>query len=159
MAGTATFTLRDCTVTFEDAGGSTLTVGPGPGNFQHGATNAENAERLRVLNRGAFYAGEKGDDLEQEWSIDVLMVDQSLTDAAADRINDWIMKRNKFSGLTSTDPNPNVWSFKVRLSFSKGGATASKLLPVCYGSSSFAEAKEGGVISISGTNNGTILET
>jgi hypothetical protein len=42
---------------------------------------------------------------------------------------------------------------------SKGAIVATKTLPMCLASHAFAEALDGHTISVSGTNNGAIVDT
>ena len=62
----ARFTSRLTTVKFLDGGSPAdeIVVGPGPGDLSIGETNADNAERIRVLDRGTFDGFVLGDDLE-----------------------------------------------------------------------------------------------
>jgi len=153
----ARWTSRLTTVRFEDALGAGLTIGPGAGDLSVGEENAENAEHIRKLDRGVFDGFVVGDDLEQEVSITVELENQSLTDAVADRVKDFLMKRNKYSGATSVDPT--VWAYKVIVTLDDGVTTATKTLPYVRGGSVFSEAKEGHTLAYSGTNNGPIVET
>ena len=97
----ARWTSRLTTVRFEDSLGAGLTIGPGAGDLSTGEENAENAEHIRKLDRGVFDGFVIGDDLEQDVSITVELENASLTDATADRVKDFVMKRNKYSGATS----------------------------------------------------------
>jgi len=154
----ARFTSRLTTVKFLDGGSPAeeIVVGPGPGDLSIGETNADNAERIRVLDRGTFDGFVVGDDLEQDVSITIEVENQTLTDSA-DRIRDFVMKTGAFSGATSV--NSTVWAFRVQVTMTDGTNTATITLPVVQGGVDFSEAKEGSTMSFSGTNNGTIAVT
>lgn len=151
----ARFTSRLTTVKFLDGGSPAeeIVVGPGPGDLSIGETNADNAERIRVLDRGTFDGFVVGDDLEQDVSITIEVENQTLTDSA-ERIRDFVMKTGAFSGATSV--NSTVWAFRVQVTMTDGTNTAVITLPVVQGGVDFSEAKEGSTMSFSGTNNGTI---
>ena len=146
------FTRRHVTVTFEDNVGTTLTVGPGPGDFTVSGLEEGNREALETRDRHAHDGWVYGDDVTQEWSITVEQVNQSLTSAAAARIYDWIVNKTR-AGAALTSVDPTVWAFKVRVSFNDGAATASILLPNNRAKcDSLAEAKETNTFKISGIN-------
>ena len=152
----ARFTSRLTTVKFLDGGtpAEEIVVGPGPGDLSIGETNADNAERIRVLDRGTFDGFVVGDDLEQDVSLTIEIENQTLTDGAADRIRDFVMKTGAFASATSV--NSTVWAFRVQVTMTDGTNTAGITLPVVQGGVDFSEAKEGSTMSFSGTNNGTI---
>ncbi len=152
----ARFTSRLTTVKFLDGGSPAeeIVVGPGPGDLSIGETNADNAERIRVLDRGTFDGFVVGDDLEQDVSLTIEIENQTLTDGAADRIRDFVMKTGAFASATSV--NSTVWAFRVQVTMTDGTNTAIITLPVVQGGVDFSEAKEGSTMSFSGTNNGTI---
>jgi hypothetical protein len=155
----ARFTSRLTTVKFLDGGSPAeeIVVGPGPGDLSIGETNADNAERIRVLDRGTFDGFVVGDDLEQDVSLTIEIENQSLTDGAADRIRDFVMKTGAFASATSV--NSTVWAFRVQVTMTDGTNTATITLPVVQGGVDFSEAKEGSTMSFSGTNNGSIVVT
>lgn len=155
------FNSRKTTVRFEDAAGLGLTVGPGPGDFQHGATNRENTEKVRVLDRGVYDGHIETDDLEQEWSINVQLRNESQTHAVNQRLQDFLMRRagTPFAAAVTTNPNSDVWAFKVIITMVTGGVTATRTLPNCIAAHAFAEAMEGHTLAITGTNNGVITVT
>jgi len=156
----ARFTSRLTTVKFIDATSPTaleITVGPGPGDLSIGETNADNAERIRVLDRGQFDGFVVGDDLEQDVSLTIEVENQSLTSGGADRIRDFVMKTGNFSAATSVDST--IWAFILEVTMTDGTNTATITLPVVQGGVDFSEAKEGSTMSFSGTNNGTIVVT
>lgn len=154
----ARFTSRLTTVKFLDGGSPAdeIVVGPGPGDLSIGETNADNAERIRVLDRGTFDGFVLGDDLEQDVSITIEVENQTLTDSA-DRIRDFVMKTGAFASATSV--NSTVWAFRVQVTMTDGTNTATITLPVVQGGVDFSEAKEGSTMSFSGTNNGSIVVT
>tara|TARA_Y100000592_G_scaffold65462_1_gene101838 strand:+ start:737 stop:1207 length:471 start_codon:yes stop_codon:yes gene_type:complete len=152
----ARFTSRLTTVKFLDGGSpaAEIVVGPGPGDLSIGETNADNAERIRVLDRGTFDGFVVGDDLEQDVSLTIEIENQTLTDGTDDRIRDFVMKTGTFASATSV--NSTVWAFRVQVTMDDGTNTATITLPVVQGGVDFSEAKEGSTMSFSGTNNGTI---
>jgi hypothetical protein len=81
----------------------------------------------------------KGQDAVQEGAITVQMRNQSLTSAVAARINDFVSKRNFFSGLQSVDPL--CWAFKIILTFNDGTTTTTRTLPYCAATIQFAEGR------------------
>jgi hypothetical protein len=153
----ARWTSRLTSVRFEDALGAGLTIGPGPGDLNIGEVNAENAEHIKKLDRGKHDGFVLGDDLVQECSITVELENQSLTDAAAARVIDFMKRQNFFSGATSVDPT--IWAFKCIVTMQDGATTAVKTLPICEGGFAFAEAKEGHTLAISVRNHGPIVES
>lgn len=155
----ARMSSRNTTVRFEDNLGAGLTVGPGPGDFSHGATNAENTEKVRVMDRGRFDGHVEGEDLEQEWSITTQLRNEAQTDAVAARLQDFLRREGSFAGLESVSSNPDVWAFQVIVTMTVGGVTATRTLPHCLADHAFAEALEGNTLSVSGTNNGPIAIT
>ena len=152
----ARFTSRLTTVKFKDGASDEIVVGPGPGDLSIGETNADNAERVRVMDRGTFDGFVLGDSLEQDVSITIEIKNQTLTDSSG-RIRDFIMKTGAFAAATSTDPT--VWAFKLEVTMTDGTNTAVITLPVVQGGVDFTEAKEGSTMSFSGTNNGAIVVT
>lgn len=153
------FSTKFTSVAFVAGDGTSIIAGPGAGDFTHSETNAENANAVRVLDRGVYDTHVETEDLEQTWSITLQLVSQSLTSATLDRILDFINHRAKFASLPSVCPNPDIWAFKVVLTMTKGATTATRTLPMCRGSVAFAEALEGHTLAVSGTNNGRIIDT
>lgn len=144
------FTRRNVTIEFEDGAGNKMTFGPGPGDFNLNNMMENNAEVLEARDRhahdGLFY----GDDVVQEFSITQELRNETRTDAAVDRVHDWIHKTGKVAAYTSVDAC--AWSFMVRVIESDGVTTVTTLLPKVRASEGFAEAKEGNTLAISGTN-------
>ncbi len=153
----ARWTSRLTTVRFEDANGLGLSAGPGPGDLSSGGENAENAEHIRKLDRGKFSCFVLGDDLEQEMSISVELVNISLTHPTTERWMDFIKRKGAFAAAVST--NATVWAWKAIVTMTDGVTTTTKTYPVVQGLGSFAEAKEGSTFSFAGANNGIVLET
>lgn len=152
----ARMSSRNTTVRFEDDAGTGLTVGPGPGDFSHGATNAENTQKVRVMDRGQFDGHVEGEDLEQEWSITTHLKNEVQTDAVAARLQDFLRREGSFAGLVSVSSNPDIWAFKVIVTMTVGSVTTTRTLPHCIADHAFAEALEGNTLTVSGTNNGPI---
>jgi len=144
------FSRRNVTVEFLDNGANSIAVGPGEGNFTYDNIEENNAEVLEARDRhahdGLFY----GDDHVQAWSITIQLKNETRTDAAAARINDWIKKTGLASTHTSVDAC--VWAWKARVTESDGTTTVITLLPKCRGGWAWAEAKEGNTMVITGTN-------
>jgi len=157
----ARMSSRNTTVTFRDgdAGPTELVIGPGPGDFSHGATNAENTAKIRVMDRGQFDGHVEGEDLEQEWSITVQLRGEAQTDAVEARVQDWLNRTGSFSGLVSKSANPDIWAFEILVTMTLGGVTTTRTLPLCVADHTFTEALEGHSLTISGTNNGAIVVT
>ena len=153
----ARWTSRLTSVRFEDSLGAGLTIGPGAGDLNVGEENAENAEHIKKLDRGRHDGFVLGDDLVQEFSITVELENQSITDAAAARVTDFMKRQNFFSAASSVDPT--IWAFKCIVTMTDGVTVAVKTLPICEGGVTFAEAKEGHSLSISGRNHGSIVES
>lgn len=155
----ARFNSRRTTVRFEDAVGLGMTIGPGPGDFQHGPLNRENNAKVRVLDRGVFDGHVETDDLEQEWSITTQLRNEAQTSAVAARLQDFLRRTGTFAAAQTLSSNPDIWAFKVIVTMTTGGVTATRTLPLCLGDHAFAEAMEGHTIAITGTNNGLITVT
>ena len=161
----ARFNSRKVTVRMEGAAGNGMTIGPGPGDFNHGEVNAGNTEKSRVLDRGKFECHVEGDDLEQEFSITVGQKAESATSTTLARVMDFIERTGVFTETTglldtqSVSANPDIWAWKTIVTMVLGATTATFTLPHCIGDRAFAEAMEGNTIAISGTNNGQITRT
>ncbi len=159
------YSSRSTTARMEGASGVGLLIGPGPGDFTHGETNSENAERIRVLDRTRFDCHVVGDDLEQEWSVTVSQRNESQTSALLPRVLDFQQRTGIYDPITGITPvtslslNPDVWAFRVIVTMILGGTTATFTLPHNVSGYSFAESKEGNSITISGVNNGVIART
>ena len=154
----ARYTSRQTTVVFSDTDGSdTMTIGPGEGDFTIGDTNKENAEHIRVLNRGVFDGFVLGDDLVQDWSITVQVENAALTSGGTGKVWDFVMKTGSFASANSTAGL--IWGWKTIVTMNDTATTAIITLPVTEGNISFSEGKETSTFSISGTNNGAFAIT
>lgn len=159
------FSSRTTTLRMEGLNNNGMTIGPGPGDFTFGNTNKENTEKIRVDDRGRYDCHIDGTDLEQEWSVTIGVQNQSLTDATAARVTDFIEQAGIFdpstgtSATTTVSPNTEIWAFRTIVTMTLGAATATWTLPNCLGNYSFAEALEGSTLSVSGMNNGKITRT
>lgn len=151
------FYSRVTTIRFEDSGGLGMTVGPGEGNFSFDPVNYGNTTKSRVLDRGRYDCHIETEDLEQSFSIDTQLKNESLTEAALDRLQDFLLKQGNFAAAVTVNANPDIWAWKCIITMVLGGVTAVYTLPNCIGDFSFAEGTEGHTIGISGTNNGPIL--
>ena len=87
------------------------------------------------------------------------LVNQTLTEAASDRITDWYEKSGNFSAAVSVNANADVWAFITEVTMVLGGVTTLFTLPNCLGNYSFAEAMEGHTLAVSGVNNGKITRS
>ncbi len=154
---------RNTIVRFEGAGGVGMTIGPGPGDFTHDATNESNTEMIRAMDSTRFDCLVLGDDLEQGFSITVTLRNEALTSATLARVLDFIMRTGIFgpAGATpvqSIDLNPDAWAWKTIVTMGLS-VTTTTTLPHCNGDYALAVAKEGNSITITGRNNGKILRT
>jgi len=159
------WTSKITSIVFEDSVGTTLAVSPGPGDFQLDNIAEGNAGAESGRNRGVHDCWVEGDDLIQAWSLTRHMPNESMTDAVAARVLDWIRRTGIYTPTTGTTPltsvDSNVWAFKVRVSMSDGTNTASCLLPNVRALASMAEgvAPDGTTLSISGQNAGVPVWT
>lgn len=152
MAGR--FNRRYDTVRFEDANGLGLTVGPGPGDLSMDGFSAENVDSVRVLDRGVYDGHVLTDDTEQSGSLTVTMEDATFTSAVAARVIDFLRKAGLYAAAVSTNPNLDVWSFKVILTATKGANVGVLTLPNVRATFGVAEAVEENTITINLSNNG-----
>lgn len=154
-------TSRYTTVRVEDANGLGMTVGPGEGNFAWDPVNHGNTTKIRVDDRSRFDCIVEGADLDQTWSIDTKMPQQTITDLTDinDRLQDFLLKQGKFANAASVSSNPNIWAFivKVTMELSAGGALTEYKFPHNIADYGFAEAADGHGIALSGINNGAML--
>lgn len=148
----ARYTSKQTTVTFLDNAGTSITAGPGPGDFKCSNFEADNSEAISVKNRGVHDGWVEGDDLEQDWSITLGLKNETITSASVARIGDWIRKANFFSGLQSVDSN--VWAFKVQIQMVSNAITSTITLLNNRVKFDKQEAKDGWTISVSGKNVG-----
>ena len=158
------FSSRSTTVRMEGAAGVGMLIGPGPGDFSHGETNSENAERIRAMDRNRFDCLVIGDDLEQDFSVTVHLRNESTTSATLQRALDFVMRTGVFAsgGITpvqSVDLNPDAWAWVTIITMLLGATTATFRLPHCNGGYAFSEAKETNSVTITGRNNGVIVRT
>lgn len=134
-----------------------MTIGPGVGDLSFDPVGPGNTERIRVLDRGKYECDIETTDLEQSFSITTAMRNETLTEAAAARLQDFLLQSANFSGTTTVNANSDIWSFRVVVTMSTGGVSTVYTIPNCRATFSFAEGEEGHSISISGVNNGLIL--
>ena len=159
----ARFNSRKVTVRMQGAAGNGMTIGTGPGDFTHGATNKGNTEKIRVDDRGAFECHVEGTDLEQEDASTGGQKAETATSITLERTMDFIMRTGVFTESTGLLPtttvamNTDIWAWETVVTMVLGATTATFTIPHCIGDYAFAEAMEGNTISISGTNNGTIV--
>lgn len=149
MAGR--WTKRLISVRLEDAAGVGFTVSPMDGDFSGGEENAENAEHVATYDRDQHDDFVLGRDLVQEISFTVQMKNETLTSAAAARTEDFLKKRNFFSGLTSV--SDTIWAFRCKVTYSDGSATSTKTYGKCEGTISWAEGEPSAKFTVSLKNH------
>lgn len=126
------FNAKTETVYLEDGAGVQLEIDPTQGNFS--CSNlflSGNCEAMNARHRGRHDGWFPGDDVTQEWSIEMELVNQSFTHASAARVVDFIKNHRKgVTALTNVDTSgAGSWTFKVRVVYNDGTNTASVLLP------------------------------
>lgn len=146
------YTPRLTSVRFEDNAGLGMTIGPGEGDFSHGAMNAENAEIVPVYDRDSFDGLVEGQDLVQEGSITVQMRNEALTSGVAARVTDFIKKRGLFAAAATVSDNPRVWAHKIILTFNDGSTLTTRTLPHVKSDIAFAEGRPAHTFTISYRN-------
>lgn len=154
----ARFTSRNTTISFQDGAGVSVAVGPGPGDLSISTQNADNAERVRVMDRLQFDGHVLGTDLEQDCSVSIQLPNQSITDSSNARVFDFIQKSGSLASRASTSTDiTSAW--KTVVTMTDGTNTSTITLPVCTGGLDFSEGAEGHTFSISFQNNGPIVYT
>lgn len=148
------FNARSTTWRFEDADGLGMTIGPGDGSVEVGATNNGNVEKVRVMDRGRFDGYVETEDLEQEGSITVRCLTESITSAVSARVRDFIMKTGTFANATSV--SNDVWAWKGIKTESDGAVTRTTTYPLCVGTISTADGLPSNTFVIEFRNNGAI---
>lgn len=152
------YNYRHVSAELQDSGaGVTLTIPGGPGDFQRGATNKNNAEHIAILNSGVFDDHVVGDDMVQEWSITIHQKAEELTHASAARILDWIQQTGIYAPggstpVTSLSSHPDVWAFAVVVTYDDGQTSTTETLPWNLADQSMSVSKEGNKITLSGRN-------
>ena len=145
------WTVRQAVVTGKYKDGTSITWGPGEGTLTIGGMNAENAEQTPVLDRGGFDGFVKGPDLVQDVSIELTLINETLTDPALKRITDFYLHTGSFAAAPSVDDTVTAWT--VDIQFTDGTTSSNILLPVVRGEFSFGEDAAGDTLSFSGTNH------
>lgn len=151
------YTSRQTTVRFEDSASTGLTVGPGKGTLTVGEQRQGNAAVQKTRNRGAHDGFVVTEDLVQECSIEIELVNQAMTSAVAARIFDFIRKTNFYSALVSLDPT--IWAWRTVVTMNDGTTTSTMTLPLCEGAFTVAEDPAGHTVGITFNNHGTITYT
>lgn len=146
------FNNRLVTVEFFDGGSDSMVVGPGPGDFTMNNIEAGNSEVLEARDRHLHDGLFLGDELVQEWSITVQLRNETRTDLVEDRVNDWVRQTGKVLANNYISLDGCVWAFGLRITESDGTVTVITELPKCRANYSFAVAKEGNTLSITGRN-------
>lgn len=144
-------------VTFEDSVGASLTIGPGEGNFTFSETNAAFKDVVNKQDRGSHDGWVETVDKLLSWSITVDLKNESQTEAASARIQDWLLKRNNYSSLSSV--SSDTWAFKIIVTMNDGVTTAVTTMPECVSVYAFAEGVEGHTLALSGECAQQITQT
>jgi hypothetical protein len=154
MAAAGKWNSKNTTVTIADSTGVySMTVGPGEGNLTISGIMEDNSEAIQTMDRGIHDGLIEGADVTQEVSVSVMLRELALTNAGGQTaILDAIRKTGAWSSATTCDPAGIVWAPKITVSMSRGGTTASIVLPAVRVTAEFAESMEGHTLSISGTN-------
>lgn len=154
MAAAAKWTSKNTTVTASDSsGGYSITVGPGEGNATISGLMEDNSEAVQTMDRGVHDGLIEGNDVTQEFSITLILREAALTNAGGQTaILDMVRKTGGWASAATCDPAGVVWCPKLTLSFSRGGTTASIVLPSVRLTAEFAESAEGSTLTLSGTN-------
>jgi len=150
---------RNTTVQFLDASGAfSITVGPGEGDFAWDPTNHGNTEKVRNMDRGKFDGCHiETIDLEQAISITTQMRNETLTEAVLPRLQDFLLKTGSYAAAVSVNGNPDIWSWRAKITMTTGGVTTEYELPFVTADFGFSEGVEAHTVAITGTNNGPIL--
>ena len=151
------FTSKQTTVTLIDNAGTSITAGPGPGDFKISNIEADNAEAISVKNRGVHDGWVEGDDLEQDWTLTLGLVNQTLTHASIARVLDFVRKTGLYSTLSSVDSV--VWAMIVQVSMTDGTNSGGIRLLNNRVKADLAEAKDGWTLTLSGKNVGSYTIT
>ncbi len=146
----ARYTSKQTTIVLEDNVGTSITAGPGIGDFSIDGIEEDNAEAIQAINRGVHDGWVEGNDKIQAWSLTLGLKNEAMSSAGAARILDFIRKTNFFSGLQSVDSS--VWAMKVIITMNDGTTTSTKTLPNNRVQVSMTEAVEGWTIALTGTN-------
>lgn len=145
----ARYSTRTSILELYSGSGETWQVSPTQMDVSIPNIAADDSETLEARDRHQHDGLYPGDELTYEWAITVGMRNQLLTDAAADRMLDWIRGTGKCATMTSIDPN--VWAFGARLIMSMGGVTTTIDLPKNKALGTVAVAKEGNTIATAAT--------
>lgn len=145
------FSRRITSVRFEDAAGLGMPVGPGEGNLTMSEVNAEFAEHQPVYDRDQHDGFTLGQDQVQECTITVQQKNETLTEAALARINDFILKRGLFAAAVSVDPT--IWAWKTIVTYNDGTTSTTRTLPKCEGGIASTEGQPANTFEISFRNH------
>lgn len=141
-----------------DASGTPVnyTFGPFPGNMDLSleGLQAGQVEGIAVLSNGTFLEMVEGDDVPVTFSI-TLLHDGKLIDNSTGKPLNMALKLGTYASGTTKDPGGLVWSVDVVVTMTRSGVSSTITLRNCRLTASFATAKEGNTISLSGTAYGT----
>jgi len=143
------YNSRLLSVRFQDSLGVGITLDKDSA-VSIGASNAEWHDAQPTYDREVFDGFAPGRDLAQECSVTVEQKNEAITSAVAARIDDFIHKRNFFSGASSVDPT--VWCFEVVYTWDDGTTTTTETHPYCRGARTFSEGMPTNTFGISYTN-------
>lgn len=125
------YTRRLTSIRFEDANGLGMTVGPSEGDWTAGPHNAEYAEHQPVYNRDQHDGFTLGQDQVVELGYTLQHKLETMTHATLERINDFLLKRGKFSNAVSVDAT--IWAFKAICTYIGSGVTTTRTYPKVEG--------------------------
>jgi len=145
------FHSGNTTVRFEDSAGVGLTIGPGPGDLSVDNIEYNNKERVQKFDRSSHDGWVETVDKTQSCSISIELQNQTITDAAAARVHDFIVNKT-LAGAALSSVSPDTWAWKTIVTMNDGVTTATCTLPECVGGEAFAEAAEGHTISVAFLN-------
>lgn len=152
MAG-RDWNVRDVTMRLEDADGLGMTIGPSDGVIQFSALNAENATRVRVLDRGVFDGEVITEDLEQTFGVTVRALRQVPTHSILNRVRDFIMHEGSFLNAVSVNDD-GLWAFKAIFTYTANGTTYTETWPYVRAEIAASHAFPSNTMALTFTANG-----
>jgi hypothetical protein len=141
-----------------DATGTPIsyTFGPFPGamDLSIDGLQAGQVEALPVMSNGTFLELVEGDDVPVTFSITMLH-DGKLIDASTGKPLNMALKLGTYASGTTKDPGGLVWTVDVVVTLTRSAVTSTITLRNCRLTATYATAKEGNTIALSGTAYGT----
>jgi hypothetical protein len=152
----AVYTLKHATLTGKDGAGSpiSMTLSPGPVDFNIDAMEAGCVEAIPVYNGGTFLEMVEGPQVPANWSL-TLLQDGKILDASTGKPVDLAMKTGYFASGTTTDPGSVVWMVDVVLVLTRAGVSSTLTLKNNRLKAGFSTAGDGNKIALTGTAYGT----